>query len=372
MQLENKKLIYRFSSTSFQINQEIPEEPIQEDQLQQRTMQQILTAPLITENFFVYANGLIASQDNSGNTHYYYKDNLGSTRAITDATGSVIYTASYQPFGTSILETGNSEYTYTGKSQDDSALYYYGARYYDSNLGRFTQIDPILNGEDSPYAYVDNNPLKYVDPTGISPENPNIYSDYGIDVNNIKNSPVLHATKNKANRLVRAYEQKNADVLFISGHHYSESGYFFGSSRTNDFDLSELESSENIKACGLSGCHTISSPQERDATRELKTLINKFENLNIVLGYLSKSPEWDSRLSERLGEVIKPYLDESDYEGLARFWITEGQKILEEEEGYKRGVLAAYYKKDGAWYFINALSKNPSALSDINSENQQP
>src|SRR3989344_2585074 len=117
LQLENKKLIYRFSSTSFQINQEIPEETIQEDQLQQRTMQQILTAPLITENFFVYANGLIASQANSGNTHYYYKDNLGSTRAITDATGSVIYTASYKPFGTSILETGNSEYTYTGKSQ---------------------------------------------------------------------------------------------------------------------------------------------------------------------------------------------------------------------------------------------------------------
>ena len=44
-------------------------------------------------------------------------------------------------------------------------MYYFGARYYDSNLGRFTGVDPIRENE--PYSYVRNNPLNLVDPTGM-------------------------------------------------------------------------------------------------------------------------------------------------------------------------------------------------------------
>ena len=58
-----------------------------------------------------------------------------------------------------------TRYGYTGQEKDVSGLHYYVARYYDSDLGRFTQPDTLLDGLNR-YAYVRNNPVKYVDPTG--------------------------------------------------------------------------------------------------------------------------------------------------------------------------------------------------------------
>src|SRR3989344_1439538 len=164
LQLENKKIVYKFSETSIQINKQISAEEIsQETSLDS----QILTTSQQRESTYIYGNGLIASLDDQGNIQYYHKDNLGSIRAITDDTGSIIYSTSYDPFGNKFDETSYSSYTYTGKQQDNTGLYYYGARYYDANLGRFTQLDPILSADDSPYVYVKNNPLKFVDPTGM-------------------------------------------------------------------------------------------------------------------------------------------------------------------------------------------------------------
>ena len=74
----------------------------------------------------------------------------------------------YDVFGAIRNETGTSDNTrkFTGKEFDaDSNLYYYGARYYDPYIGRFTQRDPIGDGVNW-YAYTYNNPLKYTDPTG--------------------------------------------------------------------------------------------------------------------------------------------------------------------------------------------------------------
>ena len=72
-------------------------------------------------------------------------------------------------FGAIRNETGTSDNTrkFTGKEFDaDSNLYYYGARYYDPYIGRFTQRDPVGDGVNW-YAYTENNPLKFVDPTGL-------------------------------------------------------------------------------------------------------------------------------------------------------------------------------------------------------------
>ncbi|HEV7684565.1 MAG TPA: RHS repeat-associated core domain-containing protein [Pyrinomonadaceae bacterium] len=64
-----------------------------------------------------------------------------------------------------------TRYTYTGREYDGRAdLYYYRARWYDPDSGRFTSEDPIgLSGGINLYTYVENKPLKFVDPQGTSP-----------------------------------------------------------------------------------------------------------------------------------------------------------------------------------------------------------
>lgn len=78
----------------------------------------------------------------------------------------------YDVFGAIRSETGTSDNTrkFTGKEFDaDSNLYYCAARYYDPYIGRFTQRDPAGDGVNW-YAYTYNNPLKFVDPTGLAPK----------------------------------------------------------------------------------------------------------------------------------------------------------------------------------------------------------
>jgi RHS repeat-associated protein len=80
----------------------------------------------------------------------------------------------YNPFGKqdSVIVAGTNphRFSYNGKELDESLdldRYYYGARYYDPELGRFTSPDPISD-DWTPYSYVRNNPIAYNDPTGMS------------------------------------------------------------------------------------------------------------------------------------------------------------------------------------------------------------
>lgn len=93
---------------------------------------------------------------------------MGSVIAQTDDTQTQTTLYGYSPFGeaTQVGEGGNS-LQYTGRENDDTGLYYYRARYYDPQLKRFISEDPIgLAGGINSYAYVKNNPLLFVDPTG--------------------------------------------------------------------------------------------------------------------------------------------------------------------------------------------------------------
>jgi len=103
---------------------------------------------------------------------YVHQDHLGNNIAITNQEGNVVWKSDYEPFGSSFNEEGNNNYKYNNKELDSSTdLLYYGARYYDSDIGRFTTADTVAGSVNNPqslnrYAYVQNNPMKYVDPTG--------------------------------------------------------------------------------------------------------------------------------------------------------------------------------------------------------------
>lgn len=108
---------------------------------------------------------------------YYHSDHLGNTAYVTDKQGEVYQHLEYFPSGeTFIHEHGNQErtpYLYNGKELDEeTALYYYGARYYDTRTSSWQSVDPSWELPDeidkSPYIYVLNNPVFYNDPDGRS------------------------------------------------------------------------------------------------------------------------------------------------------------------------------------------------------------
>ncbi|MBN2657732.1 MAG: RHS repeat-associated core domain-containing protein [Spirochaetales bacterium] len=94
---------------------------------------------------------------------------LGSTVLMTDVEGNILWQNDFTPFGE---ETGASGFVerdgfYTGKKIDShTGLYYFNARWYDPQLGRFITEDPVKDGLNW-FSYVANNPLRYTDPTGL-------------------------------------------------------------------------------------------------------------------------------------------------------------------------------------------------------------
>lgn len=112
--------------------------------------------------------------------YYYHQDHLGSSSVLSDYAGSLKELSVWYPFGrtqtnnpTAAFKVSNK---FTGQVQDEeTGLYYYNARYYDPELGRFIQPDTIIPDLSNPqsfnrYAYVLNNPLRLTDPTGHEPE----------------------------------------------------------------------------------------------------------------------------------------------------------------------------------------------------------
>jgi RHS repeat-associated protein len=103
---------------------------------------------------------------------YYHHDVMGSTVAATEPGYSgAAMVFNYSDFGVPGAGSGLS-YTYAGYRYDsETGLYYVNARYYNPNLGRFLQTDPIgLQGGRNLYAYTNNDPLGLVDRTGLCPD----------------------------------------------------------------------------------------------------------------------------------------------------------------------------------------------------------
>ena len=107
---------------------------------------------------------------------YYHPDHLGSSSYITNLDGEVVQHVEYVPFGEVFIEernsTWNTPYLFNGKEFDEeTGLYYYGARYYDARLGLWMSTDPMQ--ENYPgiitYCYSVNNPIIVKDPSGKSP-----------------------------------------------------------------------------------------------------------------------------------------------------------------------------------------------------------
>jgi RHS repeat-associated protein len=105
-------------------------------------------------------------------------NHLGTSCMECDSSGAIITYEDYHPYGTSAYrawktgtEVSAKRYRYTGKERDDeTSLYYHGARYYAPWLGRWTAADPMgtVDGTNL-YAYVRGSPVNLMDPNGLWP-----------------------------------------------------------------------------------------------------------------------------------------------------------------------------------------------------------
>jgi len=111
---------------------------------------------------------------------YYHVDAVGSVRMTTDASGQVMARYDYLPFGGDWPDPpgGQDSRRFAAKEHDQvTGFDYFGARYYASQTGRFTTVDPMLDQQKAlldpqrwnRYAYALNNPFKVVDPDGREP-----------------------------------------------------------------------------------------------------------------------------------------------------------------------------------------------------------
>jgi len=99
----------------------------------------------------------------------YHHDQLGSTRAITNASGAVVATYAFAPYGNAVASSGTlkNPFLFDGQYHDaKSGLYYLRARYYDPTTAQFLTVDPDVTSTRSPYAYVEGHPLNGADPSG--------------------------------------------------------------------------------------------------------------------------------------------------------------------------------------------------------------
>ncbi len=102
-------------------------------------------------------------------TYYYQQDEQLSTAFITGKNGAVHNSYRYDAFGNELETVGQlpNRICYTGQQYDDvTGQYYLRARYYNPILGRFMQEDTYQGDGLNLYAYCNNNPVMYYDPSG--------------------------------------------------------------------------------------------------------------------------------------------------------------------------------------------------------------
>lgn len=125
------------------------------------------------EDSYIYGpRGLAVEQISpGGEPTYLHRDQIGSTRLLTNASGEASGAFTYGPYGALTGHTGpaTTALGYAGQyTLAQSGLQYLRARFYDPGTAQFVTVDPAVEATGEPYAYAGDNPVRFKDPTGLS------------------------------------------------------------------------------------------------------------------------------------------------------------------------------------------------------------
>jgi RHS repeat-associated protein len=157
-------------------------------------------------------------------TFYYHPDYLGNVEYISDMNGLPYQYFWYSPWGESLKEhiaaSGwESPYRFNGKELDEeSGLYYYGARYYNPQVSVWLGVDPLAGKFPaiSPLAFSANNPLLYIDPDG---------KDVSISGSNSARSSAFKQLRAELKLLgVELTMNKNGKLGYKTNENYNQKG----------------------------------------------------------------------------------------------------------------------------------------------------
>ena len=122
----------------------------------------------------VIPDSTMDSEEPENLVFFYHPDHLGSTSYVTDADGNIAQHVEYIPYGEIFVEERNSQFStnflFNAKELDnETGLYYYGARYLDPTGAMWLSVDPMWEKyvDATPYNYCHGNPMKMIDPDGM-------------------------------------------------------------------------------------------------------------------------------------------------------------------------------------------------------------
>jgi RHS repeat-associated protein len=307
---------------------------------------QVVSGPPGKEIYYYAGSKLIAV-----NEEYKYQDRLGSdveSRSV--------------PFGQP-LEIEN-RFSFTGKELD-SELYYFNARYYDSNLGKFISVDPVRDNH--AYSYVANNPMNFVDPTGMDLQMKLSFYDTDYDENvNLANNRLSELNDFFGKDLLSMDNEGFLSINGLSGYEGSEGQEkvleVFRKLIDSDTNFEIVNQQEDGKSC-IGACfieHVNRILLSTESASYFKRPLGKnFENIEFtpLIAFVHEA-------AHAIGEGEKGAVEMGNLvrEGTKRhfYGVNDGQ-MYKLEEGYMPPSVPkeyTYYLTPGQYDFVKQVSED--------------
>ncbi|HET8574614.1 MAG TPA: glycosyl hydrolase family 18 protein [Candidatus Paceibacterota bacterium] len=252
-----------------------------------------------TDTYFLYGSSLLSEGGATASSRLYpLTDGEGNVRYLTDSTGNITASFTYDPFGNIIAESGTTDSPFTFQTEhtdEESGLTYLRARSYDPTTGRFISRDPLSGTIENPatqngYDYAEGDPINLTDPLGLSPcawgslpgatiSQGSIYGQYSGGVMEALNNPV-EAVQNIGNA---SLSQRVGIGVGLLGNGGAFVGGFFTGAGEAGVALIETETKFSS--------HALERMTERGVTPNMaKTAIRKgqkfYDPLNNSINYI--------------------------------------------------------------------------------------